>query len=240
MSDYYEVYNQRLNRYGNDYQSRITGQRQKVFEQLLFKSIYRIEFQYGNDYEAAILEPHKQDQTRTMQYLLTRLDTLLEPGTIIDVENEDAEVQKWMVYYLENKQAKGYNRYIVLKMSHYITWETEEGTKHSSWVYMHGKENSIITDVIESGDAQVVYTEDGNMSSMIMPINENLHKEDYFEIIQDNMVDAYQVRGFDRISTKGIEYVTIEREYVKDKSPIPKKQPGESGKDYYWLTGGDE
>jgi len=48
MSYFDEVYLKRLNRYGLDYQSRLQGQRERNFENYLLKTIYRVDFQYGN------------------------------------------------------------------------------------------------------------------------------------------------------------------------------------------------
>ena len=45
MSSYYEkAYQKRLNRYGLDYQSRIQNQREKDFNNYLYKTIYRVDF----------------------------------------------------------------------------------------------------------------------------------------------------------------------------------------------------
>ena len=46
MSYYEDVYLKRLNRYGYDYQSRIQGQRERVFEDKLLRSVYRVNFEY--------------------------------------------------------------------------------------------------------------------------------------------------------------------------------------------------
>ena len=48
--NYYEdIYLKRLNRYGYDYQSRIQGQRERVFEDKLLKSVYRVDFEYDGE-----------------------------------------------------------------------------------------------------------------------------------------------------------------------------------------------
>jgi len=39
-------------------------------------------------------------------------------GTILSLTNKDNVSENWMVYYLENIKASGYNRYIMLKMTH--------------------------------------------------------------------------------------------------------------------------
>jgi hypothetical protein len=38
------------------------------------------------------------------------------------IPDKDSNEQPWLVYWLESIKASGYNRYIVLKMTHYITW----------------------------------------------------------------------------------------------------------------------
>ena len=49
MNYFEDVYLKRLNRYGYDYQSRVQAQREKVFEDLLLKSVYRVDFEYENE-----------------------------------------------------------------------------------------------------------------------------------------------------------------------------------------------
>ena len=43
----YDIYNKRLNRYGNDYQSRLQGKRECQFEFYLKKSVYYTIFEYN-------------------------------------------------------------------------------------------------------------------------------------------------------------------------------------------------
>ena len=58
MSYFEEVYLKRLNRYGYDYQSR-----ERVFEDLLLKSLYRVDFAYECKMHPGLLERYKQDET---------------------------------------------------------------------------------------------------------------------------------------------------------------------------------
>ena len=62
MSYYEDVYLKRLNRYGYDYQSRIQGQRERVFEDKLLRSVYRVNFEYDGEIHPATLERYKQDE----------------------------------------------------------------------------------------------------------------------------------------------------------------------------------
>ena len=241
MSDYFDIYNQRLNRYGIDYQSRILGQRQKVFDQLLLKSIYRVDFEWKGEEEPGILEPYKQDETKTLHYLLTRTDLILDAGSILEIPDKDGEIIRWMVYYYEQKQTSGYNRYIMLRMTHLIKWVDRENNNRESWAYFYGQENNMLKDELKSRSRnRVLYVENLKMSFFIMPINEYIQKDIYFEIGEDKLKEAYVVKGYDRISTPGVEYVSVDPQYIRNNTPAPTKTEIDDAKDFYWLTGGEE
>lgn len=120
MSDYYQVYRQRLNRYGLDFQSRIEGSREREFENYLYKTIYRVDFQVGDKWIPGSLERYKQDASETQGYLLTRKEDVLPSGTILEIESRDGRKTVWMVWWLEQIESSGYNKYVVLKMTHYL------------------------------------------------------------------------------------------------------------------------
>ena len=238
MSNYYEdVYLKRLNRYGTDYQSRVQAQREREFEGKLLKSVYRVDFEYDNETHPGTLEKYKQDETELMQYLLTRVSLNLPNGTILMIPDKDFELQPWMVFWLESIKASGYNRYIVLKMTHYITWRDRNKNEQQSWCYFHGSGDSALKDSFKAAGA--VYSEDENSRFAIMPVNENLRKDDYMEIGEGNLREAYRVTGYDIHSTQGVEYVSLDPMYIKDQTPAPTQKPGESSEDYFWLNGGE-
>jgi hypothetical protein len=122
---YNEVYRRRLNRYGLDYQSRIQGQRERDFDAYLYKSIYRVDFQFGGDWHPASLERYKQDYSETQCYLLTKIDLKLPGGTVLFIESRDGKQTPYMVWWLEQIEASGYNKYVVLKMTHFLEWEID-------------------------------------------------------------------------------------------------------------------
>jgi hypothetical protein len=128
MNDCYtNIYSKRLNLYGNDYQSRIEGKRAREFENFLLKTSNRVDFEYDGELYAAVLERYKQDHTETLGYLLTTKETNLPNGTIISFKDKKDQDIFWMVWWLEQIKTSGYNRYVILKMSHYLEWEDEKG-----------------------------------------------------------------------------------------------------------------
>ena len=239
MNYFEDVYLKRLNRYGYDYQSRVQAQREKVFEGLLLKSVYRVDFEYEHELHPALLERYEQDETQLMQYLLTRTNLNIPNGTILMIPDKDDNKQPWMIYWLESIKASGYNKYIVLKMTHYITWRDRAGLTRHSWCYMYGQEDNMLKDELRSRSRMdTLYTENLKMSFFIMPTNEFIRKDDYLEIGEGALKEAYRVTGYDIQSTPGVEYITVDPVYLRDNSPAPKQQPTDDPADFFWLNGG--
>ena len=238
--EYYDIYKKRLNRYGLDYQSRIQNKRENEFQLYLAKSVYKVEFIYNSATIIGSFEKYKQDETETLHYLLTDIDVNIPNGTILQIPNKDGILKPWMVYYLEHIKASGYNRYIMLRMTHYLTWIARDKSTQTSWAYMYGQENNMLKDELQSrsrSDAR--YTENLKDSFFVLPTNEYLRKDDYLEVGEGALKEGYRVTGYDIQSTPGVEYVTVDPIYLYDNSPAPEKQEGDNEKDYFWLEGGN-
>ena len=236
---YYDVYTQRLNRFGNDYQSRIQGEREHNFELYLLKTVYRVDFKYKHCHHAGSLERYKQDDTKTLQYLLTDIKLNIPSGTVLELLDKDNKKQPWMIYYLENIKASGYNRYIVLRMTHFLTWKARDGSTQTSWAYMYGQEDNMLKDEIRSRSRMdTLYAENLKSSFFIMPKNEFVKKDVYFEVGEEPFQEYYRVTGYDIQSTDGVAYVTIDPVYKFDLSEPPEQSSIESEDEYFWFNGG--
>ena len=238
MSYYDEIYQKRLNRYGFDYQSRVQAMREREFECKLLKSVYRVDFKYNDEMHPATLERYKQDETQLMQYLLTRVSLNIPNGTILMIPDKDNIEQPWLVYWLESIKASGYNKYIVLKMTHFISWKDREGNMRQSWCYMYGQEDNMLKDELRSRSRMdTLYTENLKLSFFIMPTNEFIRKDDYLEIGEGTLREAYRVTGYDIQSTPGVEYVSIDPVYLRDHTPAPEQTVQDNPDDFFWLNG---
>lgn len=241
MNYFEDVYLKRLNRYGYDYQSRIQAQREKVFEGLLLKSIYRVDFVYEDEMHPGLLERYKQDETETMQYLLTRVSLNMPNGTLLIIPDKDMKEQPWLVYWLESIKSSGYNRYIVLKMTHFITWRDRSNIERSTWCYLYGQEDNMLKDEIRSRSrSDTIYAENLKSSFFVCPTNEFIRKDDYMEIGIDALKEGYRVTGYDIISTPGVEYVTVDPCYLRDNSEPPVQKEEDDPAKFFWLNGGAE
>ena len=150
MEYFEDIYLKRLNRYGIDYQSRVQGRREEDFEYYLLKSVYRIDFIYNGEEHPGTFEAYKQDETQTLHYLLTRRNLNLPNGTILMIENKDGEEKPWMVYWMEEIPVSGYNKYVMLRLTHYITWVARDGKTYSTWSYLYGQEDNMLKDELKS------------------------------------------------------------------------------------------
>jgi hypothetical protein len=129
------------------------------------------------------------------------------------IPDKDLELCPWMVFWLESIKASGYNRYIVLKMTHYITWRNNKES-YAAWCYFHGAGDSALKEAIKTAGA--LYVEDSNIRFAVMPLNENLQKDTYIEIGEGALKEAYRVTGYDIHSTSGVEYVSLDPMYIRD------------------------
>ena len=240
MGYFEDIYKKRVNRYGLDYQSRIQREREELFDLYLLKTIYRVDFLFKDEEVAGSLEKYKQDETQTLQYLLTKTNVNMPNGTILMIPDKDKIKKPWLVYYLEDIKASGYNRYIVLKMTHYLTWTARDGSQQESWAYMYGQEDNMLKDEIRSRSRMdTIYAENLKMSFFLMPTTPKIKKDDYLEIGTGELKEQYRVTGYDIQSTPGVEYVTVDPTYEYDLTPAPQQQPGDSEDEFFWLNGGE-
>ena len=242
MEDYYHnVYLKRLNRYGIDFQSRMQRQREENFKLQLKKSVYYVEFEYKDEIHAGELTPLRQNETKTMQYLLTDVHLDMPNGTILFIPDKDMELRPWMIYYLEDIKASGYNRYIVIKMTHYLIWKDRDGREQGTWAYFYGQEDNMLKDELKSRSRnKTLYTENLKLSFFIMPRNEFLRKDDYMEVGEGPLKEAYVVTGYDIQSTPGVEFVSVDPQYVRDQTPPPEQQEEDDKDDFFWINKGVE
>lgn len=241
MNYFEDVYKKRLNRYGTDYQSRIQGKREHEFELLWMKSTYKVEFQYEEELHPGCIERYKQDHTETMHYLLTPVALDMPHGTVLMIPNKNGIEKPWMIWYLEEIKRSGYNRYIMLKMTHFLTWKARDGEFYESWAYMCGQENNMLKDEIRSRSRMdTIYSENLKLSFFVMPTNPKIKKDDYLIIGEGELQEQYRVTGYDIQSSPGVEYVSVDPIYEFDLTPAPEKTEEDSDEEFFWLQGGLE
>lgn len=238
MSEYYNsVYAKRLNRYGLDYQSRIQTQRERDFDNYLYKTIYRVDFEYDGKMIPGSLEHNKQDYSETQAYLLTQIGVQIPNGTVLQIQSKNGIETPWMIWWLEQIEASGYNRYIVLKMTHQLTWKIDN-VSTTQWGYFSGPGTSTISDTIKSSSGKPIYSENNNLHMFITSYNNTIERDLYFEVVQKDTKQGYVITEFDINSTPGVAYISVDPVPLREEQIAPEPSTDDSQEDYYWLNNG--
>ena len=241
MSNNYftDIYSKRINRFGNDYQSRIEGKRAREFEDFLLKTPNRVDFEHDGTLVAAALEQYKQDYTETQGYLLTTKEVNMPNGTVISFKDKRDETNYWMVWWLEQIKTSGYHRYVILKMSHCLEWSDNEGT-HEQWGYLSGPGMSEVRDAAVTGRGGARFGENNNLHLFVTPYNKAFERDFYIETMNGEKTSAYRVAEFDNQTTKGVSYLYVDPIAIKNKAPEPIKTKEDAKESFFWLNGGEQ
>lgn len=196
-----------------------------------------IEYDLSNEY-IGILEPYKQDKTQTLSYLLTRRNVILPSGYVLKTINTKGDERNWIIWWMEEIAATGYNRYVVMKANQLISWEDENKIKYTQWAHFSGPGSQKIKDMVQSTKENTVYLENENLYMFITTATNKINKNSYIEVSVENKEMAYSVSGLDCLSTKGIVYVSINPTYIRDKTEKPTQEETDSDSDFFWLNKG--
>jgi hypothetical protein len=92
------------------------------------------------------------------------------------IQSKNGNVTPWMIWWLEHIEAGGYNRYVVLKMTHYLQWNTFNGTVEQ-WAYFSGPGTATIADTVRSATGKPIYTENDNLHYFITSQNDIIARD---------------------------------------------------------------
>jgi len=228
------IYNKRVNRNGSNYAERLESGRQKNFEAFLTRSPYSTTFNYKGKTIQAIFKQYRQNETKTVMSLLTRVGTQFNSGDIVTILND-----KYMFYYLEEKKESGYNRWVLLKMTHTISWTIEEnGESYSSDAYLYFQPGSGLQDDLESsGRSASLYFERDKFNYLMMPFSDKIVINAYVKITTMNIEQHFFISGYDIVSTPGMMYVTLNPTFERDTTPAPAQEIEDDPADFFWLKG---
>jgi len=237
---YYDIYDKRINRFGDSKLSRLSGGRQKNFESFLQESPHQTSFRYYDNTEEefieipCVLEPLRQNETKTLMHLLCKQDVIIPIGTLGTANNKT-----FLLYYLDENSMSGYNRYTVIKMSHNITW-IENDTENASPAYLYYQEDNMLKNELRSRSrTDTLYLENLKLNFLIMPATPNIKVGTYITIpAVTGEIQAFRVTGYDLVSTPYIMYVSMDPTYLRDESPPSTQYPEDKPEDFFWMNGG--
>lgn len=232
---YSDIFDKRLNRYGDNPQTRLEQGRQRNFEKFLNSSPHYITFIHPDSLEEieGVLEPRRQDETKTLLNLLCRVKENFTIGSTFEHKGNH-----YMFYYQTEREDSGYNKYVVIKMTHTISWTGLDDKPYTSLAYMYFQENNMLRNELRSRSrSDTLYLENLKLNFLIMPTTVGMQIETYVEIATSGINQAFRVTGYDIVSTPGVMYVSMDPTFFRDLTPPPEQAPEDSSSDFYWLGG---
>lgn len=213
MNYFTDVYLKRINRFGNNLQSRIHGKMEEDFENKLKKSVNKILI-YESDSAAlplteAIVASKKMEQSQIVNYLMTRAETIYDNGFVYWAKKPFEEtMQSWMVLLREQYETIGYNRYQVILLDNEITWFGEDGIKRTSPAHYIGEMDKIVAE-----NFKIVHNVSLDLPSrdlsLVMPQSETIRRGDKIKIGES----YWKVTGLDVESVPGVVYINLSEIY---------------------------
>ena len=238
MSYFNEIYQKRLGRYGDSPQERLEQGRRINFNKFLNQSPHYVKFIYNKDLYnerevEGVLEPFRQDQTKTLMHLLCRVDEVFNAGDIVTIKN-----YRYMFYYWDERQDSGYNRWALIKLNHEIEWLNEDGSVHQSEAYIYSQEDNMLKNELRSRSrSATLYLENLKLDFMVMPATKELKMNSYLEITVGDLTRSERVTGFDFLSTPGIMYVSMDPTLKRDLTPVREQKSEDNPDDFFWFGG---
>lgn len=232
MTSYQELYQKRLTQQGSNPSERLNKGREKNFERFKTQSPHYVTYKYKDRKCDGVLEPRQQDESKTMVDLLCSVDIILEIGAILYIAE-----QYYMVWFFDERQKSGYNRYCLLKMTDYVTWINNDNidNEFSSYAYCFDQQNNMLKNEIKSRSrSATLYMENLKLAFMIMPFNENIENESYLTIKYRGKERSFRITGYDFLSTKGVMYVSMDPTLKRDLTPSPEYTPDKNKEDFFW------
>lgn len=243
MGNYFhDAYLRRVNRNGTTPQSRVQNQRERFFEDHLRQSVYYTQFEHNGETREGEFTRMRQKEGETLHYLLTRINEPLKSGTIVFLPDQWGNRNPWMVFYLEDIPVSGYNRHIMLRMTHLVEWVSGlDDAPHWTFASFYGQQDNMLKNEVRSRSrVDTLYRENLKTSFFVAPMNEFIKREDYFTIKNAaGSLEAYVVTGLDTQTQPGVVYVTVDPTPVRDETPVVYTEENPPNMEDYWLNGGE-
>ena len=235
MSDYFKVYNKRLQRHGSS-ADRLEKGRQANFERFLQSSPHHVYFGSDNQFEG-VLEPESQSESRTVMHLLCRVNTNFHSGDVYEIAKD-----KYLFWYRSERKDSGYNRWVLLKITGQIEWQDKEGSAYICDGYLESSNDSSFRNQAKVlSKSASIFLEDNRNNMLIIPSQQvNIELDNYIIYRIEDLEAYFRVIGKDFISTPGLIYISVDPTEKRNLTPAPIIQEGEKEDDYFWLGGGQK
>ena len=204
FANYTDVYWYRITKYGENHKEREYNYSVRNFEKYLNEHPSSVDVIVDSTHTRASIISNKQDQYKLTKQILTSINTIINPGSI--VEWNDGH---WIVYQKEANPNQAYNSCYMVECNKKLKWIDEYGVEQEEWAYIFSSKDSIVKQNFRTWN-RLITPQPNQWLEMLVPAKKTIKMDQKF-IIDGR---AWFVDEYDATSSKGITYYSLTEDKI--------------------------
>ena len=204
FANYTDVYWYRITKYGENHKEREYNYSVRNFEKYLNEHPSSVDVIVDSTHTRASIISNKQDQYKLTKQILTSINTIINPGSI--VEWNDGH---WIVYQKEVNPNQAYNSCYMVECNKKLKWIDEYGVEQEEWAYIFSSKDSIVKQNFRTWN-RLITPQPNQWLEMLVPAKKTIKMDQKF-IIDGR---AWFVDEYDATSSKGVTYYSLTEDKI--------------------------
>ena len=204
FTNYTDVYWYRVTKYGENHKEREYNYSVRNFEKYLNEHPSSVDVIIDSTHTRASIISNKQDQYKLTKQILTSINTIINPGSI--VEWNDGH---WIVYQKEVNPNQAYNSCYMVECNKKLKWIDEYGVEQEEWAYIFSSKDSIVKQNFRTWN-RLITPQPNQWLEMLVPAKKIIKMDQKF-IIDGR---AWFVDEYDATSSKGVTYYSLTEDKI--------------------------
>ena len=204
FANYTDIYWYRVTKYGENHKEREYNYSVRNFEKYLNEHPSSVDVIVDSTHTRASIISNKQDQYKLTKQILTSINTIINPGSI--VEWNDGH---WIVYQKEVNPNQAYNSCYMVECNKKLKWIDEYGVEQEEWAYIFSSKDSIVKQNFRTWN-RLITPQPNQWLEMLVPAKKTIKMDQKF-IIDGR---AWFVDEYDATSSKGVTYYSLTEDKI--------------------------
>lgn len=204
FANYTDVYWYRVTKYGENHKEREYNYSVRNFEKYLNEHPSSVDVIVDSTHTRASIISNKQDQYKLTKQILTSINTIINPGSIVEWNDG-----YWIVYQKEVNPNQAYNSCYMVECNKKLKWIDEYGVEQEEWAYIFSSKDSIVKQNFRTWN-RLITPQPNQWLEMLVPAKKIIKMDQKF-IIDGR---AWFVDEYDATSSKGVTYYSLTEDKI--------------------------
>ena len=204
FANYTDVYWYRVTKYGENHKEREYNYSVRNFEKYLNEHPSSVDVIVDSTHTRASIISNKQDQYKLTKQILTSINTIINPGSIVEWNDG-----YWIVYQKEVNPNQAYNSCYMVECNKKLKWIDEYGVEQEEWAYIFSSKDSIVKQNFRTWN-RLITPQPNQWLEMLVPAKKTIKMDQKF-IIDGR---AWFVDEYDATSSKGVTYYSLTEDKI--------------------------